>query len=196
MYFPAPSTTNGISTAAAQADAEALAKAVVAALRDGVEDIYPGDVAQEWLARWRENPKVSSASSRRAAPARILETPPICPPIASCLATGLVSGQIKVIDLTQTLTPEFPQIVLPPEFGQCWPFRIEEISHYDERGPGWYWNNFSCGEHTGTHFDAPIHWISGRDLPNNATDTVPVQQLVAPACVIDCTAQRLPIRTT
>ena len=38
--------------------AEALAKAVVAALRDGVEDIYPGDVAQEWLARWRENPKV------------------------------------------------------------------------------------------------------------------------------------------
>lgn len=38
--------------------ADALAKAVVSALRDGVEDIYPGDVAQEWLARWRENPKV------------------------------------------------------------------------------------------------------------------------------------------
>ena len=29
------------------------------------------------------------------------------------------------------------------------------------------------GEHTGTHFDAPIHWISGRDLPNNAVDTIP-----------------------
>lgn len=38
--------------------ADALAKSVVAALRDGVEDVYPGDVAQEWLARWRENPKV------------------------------------------------------------------------------------------------------------------------------------------
>jgi short-subunit dehydrogenase len=37
---------------------EAVARAVVAALRDGVEDVYPGDVAQEWLARWRENPKV------------------------------------------------------------------------------------------------------------------------------------------
>jgi NAD(P)-dependent dehydrogenase (short-subunit alcohol dehydrogenase family)/uncharacterized OB-fold protein len=36
---------------------EALARAVVAALRDGVEDVYPGDVAQEWLARLRENPK-------------------------------------------------------------------------------------------------------------------------------------------
>ena len=35
----------------------ALAKAVVSALRDGVEDVYPGDVAQEWLARWRDNPK-------------------------------------------------------------------------------------------------------------------------------------------
>jgi NAD(P)-dependent dehydrogenase (short-subunit alcohol dehydrogenase family)/uncharacterized OB-fold protein len=37
---------------------DALAKAVVNALKDGVEDIYPGDVAQEWLARWKESPKV------------------------------------------------------------------------------------------------------------------------------------------
>ncbi len=35
-----------------------LASAVVKALRDGVEDVYPGDVAQEWLARWRDDPKV------------------------------------------------------------------------------------------------------------------------------------------
>src|SRR5687768_5583901 len=105
------------------------------------------------------------------------------------LVMALASGRIKVVDLTQTLTPEFPQIVLPPEFGHCWPFRVEEVSHYDERGPGWYWNNFSCGEHTGTHFDAPIHWISGRDLPNNATDTVLVQRLVGGACVIDCSKQ-------
>ena len=79
------------------------------------------------------------------------------------LAAELLSGQIRVVDLTQTLSPEFPQIALPPEFGQCWPFRMEEISRYDDRGPAWYWNNFSCGEHTGTHFDAPIHWVSGRD---------------------------------
>jgi len=36
----------------------ALAKAVVGALMDGVEDVYPGDVAQEWLLRWRDNPKI------------------------------------------------------------------------------------------------------------------------------------------
>ena len=105
------------------------------------------------------------------------------------LAADLGSGRIRVVDLTQTLAPEFPQIVLPPEFGQARPFRIDEVSRYDDRGPAWYWNNFSCGEHTGTHFDAPIHWISGRDLPNNATDTIPVQDLIGPACVIDCSRE-------
>ena len=35
-----------------------LARDVIAALQDGVEDIYPGDVATEWIERWRENPKV------------------------------------------------------------------------------------------------------------------------------------------
>ena len=48
---------------------------------------------------------------------------------------------------------------------------------------------FSCGEHTGTHFDAPIHWISGRDLPNNSVDTMPVEHFIAPAFVIDCCAR-------
>ncbi len=65
------------------------------------------------------------------------------------LVSAMAIGRIRVIDLTQTLTPDFPQIALPPEMGQCWPFRIEEVSKYDERGPAWYWNNFSCGEHTG-----------------------------------------------
>jgi len=36
----------------------AIAAAIVKALRDGIEDVYPGDVAQEWLERWRDNPKV------------------------------------------------------------------------------------------------------------------------------------------
>jgi NAD(P)-dependent dehydrogenase (short-subunit alcohol dehydrogenase family)/uncharacterized OB-fold protein len=36
----------------------AVASAIVKALKDGVEDVYPGDVAQEWLERWRDNPKV------------------------------------------------------------------------------------------------------------------------------------------
>jgi kynurenine formamidase len=102
---------------------------------------------------------------------------------------ALAGGRIRVVDLTQTLSPEFPHISLPPEMGQAWPFRIEEVSRYDERGPAWYWNNFSCGEHTGTHFDAPIHWVSGRDLPHNATDSIPPERFIGPAFVLDCSRE-------
>ena len=104
-------------------------------------------------------------------------------------AAGIASGQIRVVDLTHTLDPEFPSIVLQAELGQAAPFRLEEISRYDERGSGWDWNNFTCSEHTGTHFDAPVHWISGRYLPNNATDSIPVEDLMGPACVVDCSAE-------
>src|SRR5262245_18361359 len=102
------------------------------------------------------------------------------------LVAELAASPVRVIDLTQTLSPAFPHILLPPEMGQAWPLRIDEVSRYDDRGPGWYWNNFSCSEYTGTHFDAPIHWVSGRNLPNGSTDTIPVEHFVAPACVIDC----------
>jgi kynurenine formamidase len=110
-------------------------------------------------------------------------------PILAELAQALARQQVRIVDLSQTLSSRFPQIVLPPEFDQCAPFRSEEISRYDERGPVWYWNNFSCGEHTGTHFDAPVHWISGRDLPHNSTDTIMPAHFVAPACVIDCSRE-------
>lgn len=100
-------------------------------------------------------------------------------------AADVASGAIRTIDLTQTLSPDTPTLVLPPEFGQCAAFSQEEISRYDERGVAWYWNNFTVSEHTGTHFDAPVHWITGKDLPNNAVDTVAPADFVAHAVVID-----------
>ena len=106
----------------------------------------------------------------------------------AALAADLGVGRVKIVDLTQTLHPDFPTIVLPPEFGAAAPFRIEEISRYDSRGPAWYWNNISMGEHTGTHFDAPAHWVTGRDWPNGTVDAIDPQRFVAPACVIDCSA--------
>jgi kynurenine formamidase len=106
----------------------------------------------------------------------------------AAFAADLAAGRIRVVDLTQTLDPDFPTIVLPPELGQCAPFRMEEVSRYDARGPAWYWNNISMGEHTGTHFDAPAHWITGRDRPNGTVDTIAPERFVAPACVVDCAA--------
>ncbi len=102
------------------------------------------------------------------------------------LASNIATGQTKVVDLTHTLDPDFPVIILPPEFGQCARFRMEEISCYDHRGPAWKWHNISMSEHTGTHFDAPAHWISGRDLPNASVDEIDVKNFIGPICVIDC----------
>lgn len=102
------------------------------------------------------------------------------------LVSGLASGAVRIVDLTHTLDPDFPVIVLPPEFGQCARFRMEEISAYDHRGPAWKWHNISMSEHTGTHFDAPSHWISGKDVPNGSVDEIPVEAFVGPVVVIDC----------
>ena len=102
------------------------------------------------------------------------------------LATALSNGSVEIIDLTHTLEERTPIFKLPDQFAQqIQVFRLEEISRFDERGPDWYWNNIHCGEHTGTHFDAPAHWISGRHYEDGATDTIPVGKFIAPACVID-----------
>lgn len=104
------------------------------------------------------------------------------------LTAALARGSVRVVDLTHRLDPDFPVIVLPPEFGQCARFRMEEVSAYDHRGPAWKWHNISMNEHTGTHFDAPVHWVSGRDVPNGAVDEIAPEAFVGPVCVIDCSA--------
>src|SRR5438067_9458396 len=98
-------------------------------------------------------------------------------------------GSLQVIDLTQPLSPDTPILPLPPQFQNTPRFRIWELSHYDDRGPAWYWNAFETGEHTGTHFDAPVHWISGKDLPHNSVDRIPARKFIGPAFVIDVTNQ-------
>ena len=65
---------------------------------------------------------------------------------------------------------------------------MEVISRFDDKGPAWYWNVIHMGEHTGTHFDAPIHWITGKDLKENRCDTIPASRFVGPACVLDVTS--------
>ena len=108
--------------------------------------------------------------------------------LLSDLACALADQSVKIVDLTHTLDPDFPVIILPPEFNQCARFRMEEISSYDHRGPAWKWHNITLSEHAGTHFDAPAHWISGRDLPDNSVDTIKPENFVGPVAVIDCSA--------
>jgi kynurenine formamidase len=105
------------------------------------------------------------------------------------LAAALATGSVRVVDLTMPLGPDTPVLLLPPPWPNSPTFAMTEISKYDDNGPAWYWNSFVTGEHTGTHFDAPVHWITGRDLPDNRVDTLPAGKFVGPACVIDVTAE-------
>ena len=108
-------------------------------------------------------------------------------PVLQALIDGIRSGAVEIVDLTAPLASDTPVIQLPEPFGNTATFSLAEISRYDDRGPGWYWNNISTGEHTGTHFDAPVHWVTGRDREDVAQ--VPVMRLIAPAAVLDFTAQ-------
>jgi len=107
--------------------------------------------------------------------------------ILQSLIGGIEGGTIAVVDLTAPLSERTPILLLPEPFSNTVPFSLEEISRYDERGPAWYWNNIHTGEHTGTHFDAPIHWVTaagGEDVSQ-----VPAARLIAPAAVLDFSAQ-------
>jgi kynurenine formamidase len=103
------------------------------------------------------------------------------------LAGALASGAVRVVDLTQPLSERTPVLQLPEPFVNTPGLSRRELSHFDDRGPAWAWSVLEVGEHVGTHFDAPIHWITGRDGEDVAG--VPAARLVGPAVVIDKSAE-------
>lgn len=106
------------------------------------------------------------------------------------LGRMILSGGIEVVDCSGRLGPDTPLLKLPPELARDTPrIEIHKISDYDADGPFWAWNWLKVGEHSGTHFDAPHHWITGKDYADGYTDTLAVQRLVAPVNVIDCSAE-------
>ena len=106
--------------------------------------------------------------------------------VLSQLAGMIGSGGIEIVDCSGTLGPDTPLLKLPPELAVDTPkIEIHKISEYDNDGPFWAWNWLKLGEHSGTHFDAPHHWITGKDFPDGFTDTLDVQRLIAPVNVLD-----------
>jgi kynurenine formamidase len=103
------------------------------------------------------------------------------------VVAALAHGDVRVVDLTHELSPSTPVIQLPPQFEPSARFELRELSRYDDRGPFSYKNAYTTGEHVGTHFDAPIHWITGRD--GASVDQIPMGALIAPALVIDKTRE-------
>ena len=105
----------------------------------------------------------------------------------TAMLAGLASGSVEIVDLTQPLSESTPMIQLPPPFANTPGLTRTEISRYDDRGPAWAWYTLTIGEHVGTHVDAPIHWVTGKDGADVAS--VPPEMLIGPACVIDKTAE-------
>lgn len=106
------------------------------------------------------------------------------------LAGLLLEGKVEVVDLSGSLGPDTPLLQLPPDFAKNTPkIEIHKISEYDSDGPFFAWNWLKLGEHSGTHFDAPHHWITGKDYADGYTDSIPPQNFVAPVNVIDCSAE-------
>lgn len=96
---------------------------------------------------------------------------------------------------TQAFDPRAQRIVdLSHAFDErtiYWPtspttFKLERLAFGPTPG-GWFYASFALctPEHGGTHLDAPIHFAEGR----RTTEAVPLDQLVAPAVVIDVTAR-------
>ncbi len=103
------------------------------------------------------------------------------------LIRGLAADAVEIVDLTQPLSERTPVIELPGPYVNSPGLSRRELARYDARNPLARWDVLELGEHTGTHIDAPIHWITGRDGKDLAS--IEVDRLVGPAVVIDKTAE-------
>jgi kynurenine formamidase len=81
-----------------------------------------------------------------------------------------------IVDLTHTLTPEFPFI---PVKKLTYPFELIPMATLKANGVAA--NSWKIHEHLGTHTDAPNHFIeNGRSL-----DQIDLKDLIVPVVVID-----------
>lgn len=103
------------------------------------------------------------------------------------LLTKIGSQTIEIVDLTAPLSSTTPVLSLPEPFANTISASLEPVSNFDDAGPMWSWNNLHTGEHTGTHLDAPTHWVSGRE--GLSVDQIPPNRLIGPIAVIDVTAE-------
>lgn len=82
-----------------------------------------------------------------------------------------------VVDMTHTLSPDFPTYFGEPQFA------AEQLFNFAENGFNLF--NLTVNEHTGTHIDAPLHFSAD----GTSVDEIPVSDLVVPLCVVDIAAR-------
>lgn len=84
---------------------------------------------------------------------------------------------MRIVDLTQPLSP-----TTVPWPGEP-PLRFEEQANVP--ADGYYARRIDLHEHTGTHFDAPAHFVEG----GATVDEIAAGRLVVPARVVDVSGQ-------
>lgn len=93
------------------------------------------------------------------------------------LYMDLIAGRYALVDLTHVVDEQIPY----------WPggipFRMERLADYEKEG--YRFHTFIMGENTGTHVDAPSHFVKG----TASIDLIPVQDLILPAVVVDVEAK-------
>lgn len=83
-------------------------------------------------------------------------------------------GPVKrIVDLTHTMTPDFPTF-----FGGS---QLDIDTLFDFEVDGFNMNMWRLVEHTGTHMDAPFHFSADQDT----ADEIPISKLVVPLAVVD-----------
>lgn len=98
---------------------------------------------------------------------------------SSAQAQSQVAGKAfsNVADLTHVVSPSFPM------FPGASPMKINEV--VTVKKDGYYGNTLEIWEHTGTHMDAPAHFVDGAAT----ADALPVNRLIAPLAVINIKAR-------
>jgi len=88
---------------------------------------------------------------------------------------------VKVVDLTYSFDDKTIYWPNAPTT-----FQLNRLS-YGKTDAGFFYasNSFCTPEHGGTHLDAPIHFAEGK----RTADQIPVEQLIAPAVVMDVSAK-------
>jgi arylformamidase len=89
---------------------------------------------------------------------------------------------VEIIDVTVPIRPEMPIYVGNPGV------RLTRVQAIDDGEPA-NLSELELGTHTGTHVDAPLHFIEGGD----ATETLPLEVMIGPAFVVDATTLDGPI---
>jgi kynurenine formamidase len=79
----------------------------------------------------------------------------------------------RIVDLTHTLTPDFPTFFGDPQF--------ESDPLFEFETDGFNMNTWTLVEHTGTHMDAPLHFSADQDTAAE----IPLEKLVVPLAVVD-----------